>query len=146
MLVWIYCFNTQPPEGGWERQETIVETIKVSTHSRLKAAGNSDNKSRSQCKCFNTQPPEGGWVKKVCSIIYIVGVSTHSRLKAAGSCLGRYNPSLLVSTHSRLKAAGPNSCCHRCTISCFNTQPPEGGWDRTLAKNRKRTWFQHTAA
>ena len=33
------CFNTQPPEGGWL---LIVQTLlrySVSTHSRLKAAG-----------------------------------------------------------------------------------------------------------
>ena len=34
------CFNTQPPEGGWERL----------TKRQGKGAG------------FNTQPPEGGWL------------------------------------------------------------------------------------
>ena len=33
------CFNTQPPEGGWE-----VDTGKVVSWQG-----------------FNTQPPEGGW-------------------------------------------------------------------------------------
>ena len=35
----IYCFNTQPPEGGW--LGLAVNTIGgiVSTHSRPKAAG-----------------------------------------------------------------------------------------------------------
>ena len=35
----LICFNTQPPEGGWE---IILQSIKT-------------------CYCFNTQPPEGGW-------------------------------------------------------------------------------------
>ena len=35
----LFCFNTQPPEGGWVCNQTAI-----------------------YCKlCFNTQPPEGGW-------------------------------------------------------------------------------------
>ena len=30
--------------------------------------------------------------------------------------------------------------------TCFNTQPPEGGWARALACNAFRVLFQHTAA
>ena len=32
-------FNTQPPEGGWPIAEAMRDAAKVSTHSRLKAAG-----------------------------------------------------------------------------------------------------------
>ena len=55
-------FNTQPPEGGWINQtnEAYVQAY-VSTHSRLKAAG---DMMRSMSR-------------------YAL-VSTHSRLKAAG--------------------------------------------------------------
>ena len=55
-------------------------------------------------------------------------VSTHSRPKAAGSraWFGLYSP--LVSTHSRPKAAGPFLPTYHKRASCFNTQPPEGGW------------------
>ena len=82
----------------------------VSTHSRLKAAGGFDIKAM----------PDGT-------------VSTHSRLKAAGRrsrCCCTFPE---VSTHSRPKAAGLVSvrlwqrCC------CFNTQPPEGGWEDGMA-------------
>ena len=55
-------FNTQPPEGGWEKM--AAEKLHVMR--------------------FNTQPPEGGWL---CLGIHPLGfrfVSTHSRLKAAG--------------------------------------------------------------
>ncbi len=39
----------------------MYQGYKVSTHSRLKAAGdNSSHKERSHQR-FNTQPPEGGW-------------------------------------------------------------------------------------
>ena len=33
------CFNTQPPEGGWENSQDATTKIVVSTHSRPKAAG-----------------------------------------------------------------------------------------------------------
>ena len=36
---WTKCFNTQPPEGGWEHF----------------------NKATKYVTSFNTQPPEGGW-------------------------------------------------------------------------------------
>ena len=77
-------FNTQPPEGGWTCYTDQATKIKVSTHSRPKAAGQSkgiimvdaqnvSTHSRPKaagavsvravtCRCrFNTQPPEGGW-------------------------------------------------------------------------------------
>ena len=63
------CFNTQPPEGGWQVQQFFMAFHRaVSTHSRLKAAGN--------FACF--------------VYFQFVKVSTHSRLKAAGFALGRY--------------------------------------------------------
>ena len=55
------CFNTQPPEGGWD-----LFLIKPIHHLG-----------------FNTQPPEGGWVYND-PILLIGKVSTHSRPKAAG--------------------------------------------------------------
>ena len=100
------CFNTQPPEGGWELQR----------------------KSASATHSFNTQPPEGGWsddaIKSAEKSMFqhtaarrrlglsekqnarSQKVSTHSRPKAAG--LSWLTPliTVLVSTHSRPKAAG----------------------------------------
>ena len=38
----IFSFNTQPPEGGWDFVKAFDATTKVSTHSRLKAAGCND--------------------------------------------------------------------------------------------------------
>ena len=54
-------FNTQPPEGGWPVGFDALPPGRVSTHSRLKAAGEGD--------CFRKNSET---------------VSTHSRLKAAG--------------------------------------------------------------
>ena len=33
------CFNSQPPEGGWAKWRCSWFKLKVSTHSRPKAAG-----------------------------------------------------------------------------------------------------------
>ena len=51
-----------------------------------------------------------------------------------------------VSTHSRLKAAG--FIKFRCSFKtyCFNTQPPEGGWDMDGVYMIVEILFQHTAA
>ena len=57
--------------------------IRVSTHSRPKAAGGRPAPSAAKQDCFNTQPPEGGWAK-IQQLEVAVKVSTHSRPKAAG--------------------------------------------------------------
>ena len=54
-------FNTQPPEGGWKRLQVSIDRVKVSTHSRPKAAGPQDITLDFGQFGFNTQPPEGGW-------------------------------------------------------------------------------------
>ena len=77
----------------------------VSTHSRLKAAGDVSDETLAK-----------------------LDVSTHSRLKAAGA-IDRHFPALpIVSTHSRLKAAGPKQIGILDKKTGFNTQPPKGGW------------------
>ena len=81
----------------------------VSTHSRPKAAGKSKTKRR---LCFV--------------------VSTHSRPKAAGMKSKTLFQSEVVSTHSRPKAAGLTVQPLQNADGSFNTQPPEGGWFRTL--------------
>ena len=77
------CFNTQPPEGGWD-----LFLIKPIHHLG-----------------FNTQPPEGGWDDGR-NRKEIQNVSTHSRPKAAGASQGFALLKYVVSTHSRPKAAG----------------------------------------
>ena len=56
------CFNTQPPEGGWQYQPE-------------QQPGDDG---------FNTQPPEGGWAWPSPWLKRLNNVSTHSRPKAAG--------------------------------------------------------------
>ena len=73
VLLWImrFCFNTQPPEGGWFQAciNRFFEVI-VSTHSRPKAAG----------------------ITRV-DLAHDFLVSTHSRPKAAGASLKSLAPS-----------------------------------------------------
>ena len=52
----------------------------------------------------------------------------------------------VVSTHSRPKAAGTETPAVRHCIASFNTQPPEGGWDRNTRCTALYSKFQHTAA
>ena len=54
-------FNTQPPKGGWVRVAAFPRQAVVSTHSRLKAAGEPTAEDLERRMCFNTQPPKGGW-------------------------------------------------------------------------------------
>ena len=58
----VFCFNTQPPEGGWVSEANRPRTSSaVSTHSRPKAAGLVKCLVHVLLPSFNTQPPEGGW-------------------------------------------------------------------------------------
>ena len=52
----------------------------------------------------------------------------------------------IVSTHSRLKAAGHRRYPLDAFRACFNTQPPEGGWDVETYERKVEQLFQHTAA
>nr|WP_308021538.1 hypothetical protein [Neisseria mucosa] len=56
-----WCFNTQPPEGGWH-WATSRQILLPS---------------------FNTQPPEDGWTDELNRLLAQRDVSTHSRPKAA---------------------------------------------------------------
>ena len=92
--------------------------IRVSTHSRLKAAGCADGDIVAADFGFNTQPPEGGWIMTSLKVSAL-DVSTHSRLKAAGCLVVHFD--------------------HR--ERCFNTQPPEGGWHQLLQHQYKQGSF-----
>ena len=121
-------FNTQPPEGGWliykqnpsirpEFQHTAARRrlvradhvgrilSGVSTHSRPKAAGSTPSNASRFCK-----------------------VSTHSRPKAAGWQIEHVRRSSLFQHTAARRRLGPFGCHFLFSWLCFNTQPPEGGW------------------
>ena len=55
MEMFSQCFNTQPPEGGWQiKTEFISRTVS-----------------------FNTQPPEGGW-EVYTKILTVIGEFQHT--------------------------------------------------------------------
>ena len=136
----------------------------VSTRSRPKAAVIQSN-IRLLCRRFNTQPPEGG-CPHICKGKDGKWVSTRSRPKAAVGYFGGFKMIAYVSTRSRPKAAAKphysntdepafqhaaarrrlagNSCTFP-AFSCFNTQPPEGGWSDSAGFGQ-HTRFQHAAA
>ena len=85
----------------------------VSTHSRLKAAGLPLLPSAFCRGCFNTQPPEGGWANIKTPAAHNTSFNTQPPEGGWDVYAGR----------SRLTA-------------CFNTQPPEGGWGRKAKRRR----------
>ena len=99
------CFNTQPPEGGWEEAANTLTLPKGFNTQPPEGGWMVGQEVRQAWRSFNTQPPEGGWSKRSYRN-EVDDVSTHSRLKAAGILKHVVIDNEDVSTHSRLKAAG----------------------------------------
>ena len=119
------CFNTQPPEGGWKSDS---------------------GRGRLAC-CFNTQPPEGGWlgIPSPVTDFDVMFQHTAARRRLA-LALRRFAAVCTVSTHSRPKAAGAFAVGLYRQQFGFNTQPPEGGWEKIPEGHTINDMFQHTAA
>ena len=80
----------------------------VSTHSRLKAAGSVVLSGVGRDTRFNTQPPEGGWESTSMDAAIDKGFNTQP--PEGGWAKDRVMSGWVdVSTHSRLKAAGPKT-------------------------------------
>ena len=116
-------FNSQPPEGGWSGQCADVALLRVSTHSRPKAAGLDITGCHRIFISFNSQPPEGGWRCAYKNILFFI--SFNSQPPEGGWA-----------------AAGNRLAVCR----CFNSQPPEGGWVAQLIGAQTPWQFQLTAA
>ena len=99
-------FNSQPPEGGWQGTgRGRAEHLRVSTHSRPKAAGNKPRCRHDFRQRFNSQPPEGGW-----------------------AC-GSHRNSNINSFNSQPPEGGwDKQRGGQIAAQSFNSQPPEGGW------------------
>ena len=130
--------------GG--RIRAKIRTVRVSTHSRPKAAGRHCPASLRRYSCFNTQPPEGGW--RSLSLFWKRNRSFNTQPPEGGWAWATNLPGccLLVSTHSRPKAAGTAVRAIHCVSCRFNTQPPEGGWGHLSDFGYNEWLFQHTAA
>ena len=167
LLIYI-CFNTQPPEGGWPLANLIISGRICFNTQPPEGGWIRSSASSGVSACFNTQPPEGGWIR-LCYLVWhkfrfntqppeggwvTVGAKgneqfmfqhTAARRRLAEGRLLRFQ-FVKVSTHSRPKAAGLYLHDSSFTFSCFNTQPPEGGWTPAEQAIHDFGWFQHTAA
>ena len=79
-----FCFNTQPPEGGW--YFFPLKSIKQNS--------------------FNTQPPEGGWHTSFANALSNVMFQHTAARRRLGLQSKNIDFIVEVSTHSRPKAAG----------------------------------------
>ena len=143
------CFNTQPPEGGCAHFTLRLRpVVRVSTHSRPKAAAKLPSGRSPRCMCFNTQPPEGG-----CPPLTSRFLSSHSfnTQPPEGGCAQAFNGIAAMAefqhtaARRRLPPTGATSgwwsmfqhtAARRRLLARafagghgrgFNTQPPEGG-------------------
>ena len=107
----LVSFNTQPPEGGWEKQSKrpCKRLLFQHTAARRRLELNK-TVGTMRSMGFNTQPPEGGWFRLSQYTKNERTVSTHSRPKAAGNGGKNKTAETKVSTHSRPKAAGNPPC------------------------------------
>ena len=102
----------------------------VSTHSRPKAAGYEFSNLHHFIRGFNTQPPEGGWASSKPPVVQATMFQHTAARRRLVNLRVFMLAQLFVSTHSRPKAAGCFRLCRFLCFAGFNTQPPEGGWER----------------
>ena len=62
------CFNTQPPEGGWNGTFSVVCTYKRFNTQPPEGGWQDGTTGGSGSSGFNTQPPEGGWNLKIMAL------------------------------------------------------------------------------
>ena len=130
---------------GWKMPKLTWQG-KVSTHSRPKAAGPPKISAGYVARWFQHTAARRRLGAGFAVQQFRCAVSTHSRPKAAGGVKDKSVVAGKVSTHSRPKAAGKSSKSDVRRLCCFNTQPPEGGWQVWPWKSLPWTEFQHTAA
>ena len=130
-------FNTQPPEGGWSFGQFVLHIFFLFQHTAARRRlGNDYGCLRQPCTVStHSRPKAAGQFKGKKALLELV--STHSRPKAAGITQLAARITDLVSTHSRPKAAGQQLGNHALPVVCFNTQPPEGGWQPTANQRPK---------
>ena len=130
------CFNTQPPEGGWQGLAAGVDLLQGFNTQPPEGGWVRKPIPPRPNMCFNTQPPEGGWLTalgwlpKRCMFQHAAA----RRRLAAHHDRNKY--AKIVSTRSRPKAAGRRFPSRRRSLKRFNTQPPEGGWQLSCSVTR----------
>ena len=89
--LYVRCFNTQPPEGGWTSKASLIFS----------------------CWRFNTQPPEGGWVFS--NIVLDSKTGFNTQPPEGGWILFILNPTWLVSFNTQPPEGGWLSL-RRCSL------------------------------
>ena len=141
-----YSFNTQPPEGGWAHRYKPPHTVTAFQHT---AARRRLVVMHIAAKCFNLFQHTAARRRLVFPTQRYAAKLTFQHTAARrrlDMTQVTQNFSLRVSTHSRPKAAGLATVIVAVFNSCFNTQPPEGGWPGYSVQPSDRERFQHTAA
>ena len=121
-------FNTQPPEGGWAHNAQVLYKHLMFQHTaarrRLAVF------YRVVCLysfCFNTQPPEGGWpFENTFWPLVLQFQHTAARRRLVDRLTTVERGVVFQHTAARRRLASLRLCCS--FFTCFNTQPPEGGW------------------
>ena len=127
-----------------KQEKPAQEAVKVSTHSRPKAAGACLQHALNRCRVStHSRPKAAGKIEDLA--MTKKSVSTHSRPKAAGLKSLQSSKPNSVSTHSRPKAAGFETICiNACYTVSTHSRPKAAGLP---AYSRcDNGWFQHTAA
>ena len=142
------------PKAAGTQGNALGSATTVSTHSRPKAAG-SRAESNEQVSFVSTHSrPKAAGLTHLLAGEYI-RVSTHSRPKAAGEVPGVSRawavPFQLTAARRRLVRPSTAAACghafqltaarrrlaahhhHKFAETCFNSQPPEGGWSISTA-------------
>ena len=154
--------HSRPKAAGFMRRNQNNE-LQVSTHSRPKAAGYLMFCNRFFFVCFNTQPPEGGWMPFEHQSVIILKFQHTAARRRLEILLCRTHWSLMfqhTAARRRLEAflsvdlAGDwfqhtaarrrlesVLYLHLLGATCFNTQPPEGGWLRHSSNFSRRFCF-----
>ena len=145
------CFNSQPPEGGWDFYQYMRGTLLRFNSQPPEGGWPSCTSTKPHQARFNSQPPEGGWGRlfggrvgvklfqltaarrrlgpRLCRVssAWPFQLTAARRRLAMNDVFGRFKRD--VSTHSRPKAAG--SCpAARCCLSAVSThsRPKAAGY------------------
>ena len=141
-----YCFNTQPPEGGWDVALLELVEAAVSTHSRPKAAGHLFGDWRNFKRRFQHTAARRRLVKRADHLRLCRAVSTHSRPKAAGWLTSKTTPTpSFQHTAARRRLAIPPSIRDGLRQVSTHSRPKAAGIRHSL-KLERGCKFQHTAA
>ena len=91
----------------------------VSTHSRTKAAACLAFSTIFAPACFNTQPHEGGCVQNFLEDYFVEKVSTHSRTKAAAAEIFKTYIIKMAFQHTAARRRLPQSLLEKLTAGAF---------------------------